>query len=222
MKASPRRCVSCRERAVSPTVLPTYTTELEHDGRTYTVSVKELRVQQCEHCKAIVLDDDANAAISAALRHEAGLLSPEEIRANRERLGLSQRQLAQCLRISESTLSRWSTGAQIQQRAMDALLRVFFESAEARSILRGHPGVAACCGQSHGGSATIWNEPKPLNISADTLHLSGASRLVGAFDGQSTDRTDKVHLQLQKHSTPLGPSTPRKGDDGGEKPRGAN
>ena len=34
---------------------------------------------------------------------------------------------AQALQIAEATLSRWETGAQIQQRSMDRLLRAFFD-----------------------------------------------------------------------------------------------
>lgn len=194
MKASPRRCISCRERAVSPTVLSTYTTELEHDGRTYTVSVKDLRVLQCEHCKSIVLDDDANAALSAALRREAGLLSPEEIRANRERLGMSQKQLAQYLRISESTLSRWSTGAQIQQRAMDAFLRVFFLSAEARLILAGPMGATSCPADSYRRSMVTQVETKALNFAPATY--SSAAVLDAAFSGERISGPRTTHLEL--------------------------
>ncbi len=136
-----RKCMSCRERSVSPTTLPTYSAELEHDGRKYSVTVNDFRVLQCQRCGAIVLDDSANETLSRALRREAGLLGPEEIHANREKHRLTQKQLASYLRISESTLSRWETGAQIQQRAMDALLRVFFDSSEARSILAGSSGA---------------------------------------------------------------------------------
>jgi hypothetical protein len=39
------------------------------------------------------------------------------------------------LDVSESTLSRWETGAQIQQRAMDKLLRGFFEVPAFRQYL---------------------------------------------------------------------------------------
>ncbi len=115
--------------------------ELEHDGRKCSVTVNDFRVLQCQRCGAIVLDDSANETLSRALRREAGLLGPEEIHANREKHRLTQKQLASYLRISESTLSRWETGAQIQQRAMDALLRVFFDSSEARSILAGSSGA---------------------------------------------------------------------------------
>jgi len=123
----PRKCATCRERTVSPTVLPTYAAELEHDGRAYQVTIPEVPVLQCSHCGAIVLVDAAEQLLSAALRHQAGLLTPSQIRQDRERLGLTQKEIATALRISESTVSRWETGAQMQQRSMDLLLRAFFE-----------------------------------------------------------------------------------------------
>ncbi len=73
-----RKCMSCRERSVSPTTLPTYSAELEHDGRKYSVTVNDFRVLQCQRCGVIVLDDSANETLSHALRREAGLLGPEE------------------------------------------------------------------------------------------------------------------------------------------------
>lgn len=127
--------MKCRERAVLPARLESYATELEHDGRKFAIAVADLAVQKCRNCGEVYLDDDADERLSDALRAAAGLLAPSEIRKGREGLGLTQRQLAGLLRISEFTLSRWETGAQIQQRAMDAFLRVFFQSAEARGLL---------------------------------------------------------------------------------------
>jgi putative zinc finger/helix-turn-helix YgiT family protein len=135
MKPFPWKCGECRERAIYPTVLETYTTELDHDGKTYPISVSNFEVMQCRNCTEIILDDDANRTLSDALRSTVGLLQPTEIRAQREKLGLTQKTLAAHLQIAEATLSRWETGAQIQQRAMDRFLRVFFLSAEVRSIL---------------------------------------------------------------------------------------
>lgn len=135
MRPFPWKCGTCRERAVNPAVLPRYATELEHDGREYRVSVTSLQVARCDKCGAIMLDDAANRRLSDALRSQAGLLQPSEIRAHREALGLTQRALAGHLHIAEATLSRWETGAQIQQRAMDQFLRVFFQSSDARRIL---------------------------------------------------------------------------------------
>ena len=152
MKPFPWKCGSCRERAINPVVLPTYSTELEHDGRTYRVTLKYY-VARCENCGNIMLGDGASRKLSEALRHEAGLLQPGEIRAHREALGLTQKSLSGYLLIAEATLSRWETGAQIQQRAMDAFLRVFFRSAEARSIL----GVPREVGTVVGDTEVIFN-----------------------------------------------------------------
>jgi putative zinc finger/helix-turn-helix YgiT family protein len=134
MKPFPWKCGTCRQRALSPATMP-YTTEVEHDGRVYTISIPALDVLRCTNCGAIVLDDAANEAISSAFRAEAHLLTPAQIRQGREGLGLSQKQLAGYLDIAVSTLSRWETGAQIQQRAMDKLLRAFFDVPEFREYL---------------------------------------------------------------------------------------
>jgi DNA-binding transcriptional regulator YiaG len=132
---SPRRCMNCRQRAVYATILPSYSEAMEHDGRQYDLTLTNFSVLQCRQCSEIVLDDAADKRLNDALRKAVGLLSPEEIHQNRVALGYTQQQLADYLRISMFTLSRWETGAQIQQRGMDALLRVFFQSGEARAIL---------------------------------------------------------------------------------------
>ncbi len=147
MRPYPWKCATCGLQAVEPVTLSTYLAELDHDGRKYEVAVKDLDVLRCKNCGTIVLDDDASERLSDALREAAGLLSPEQIRNHREGLGQTQKQLANLLRISESTLCRWETGSQIQQRCMDAFLRVVFQSADARRILSdseaGWPGVGA-------------------------------------------------------------------------------
>src|SRR5438270_3749499 len=102
-RPSARKCMHCRERAVSPTVLPSYTTEMEHDGRKYHVSLTDFRVLKCERCGAIILDDSANERLDEALRSEAGILSPAEIRQKRDALGLTQQAVADFLRISMFT-----------------------------------------------------------------------------------------------------------------------
>ncbi len=153
MAAAIRKCMECRQRAVARTVLPSYTTDIEHDGRSYRITVPNFEVLQCQECKAVVIDEQADDRLYAALRQEVGLLSPEEIVANRKKLGLTQSQLAGFLRIADSTLSRWETGAQIQQKAMDALLRVYFQSTEARIILGGPVGAASAM---HGVHQDSW------------------------------------------------------------------
>ncbi len=144
MKAFPLKCATCRERAVSQTVLPSYSAEVEHDGRKYSVTLTELDVLRCDNCGTIVLDDDADEKLSDALRSAAGLLSPAEIRRKRDELGLTQKVLSGLMGIADTTLSRWETGAQIQQRSMDKFLRCFFNLADVRRFL-GAPKTTWVC-----------------------------------------------------------------------------
>jgi putative zinc finger/helix-turn-helix YgiT family protein len=88
------------------------------------------------NCQAVSIDDEADRQISAAFRREARLLAPEEIREGREKLGLTQKQFANLLGVCEATVSRWETGAQIQQRAMDWFLRVCLASPAVVELLR--------------------------------------------------------------------------------------
>ncbi len=114
-----------------------YTTEIVHDGRPYQVSVPALRTPRCQNpeCRAILLDTAANRRITQAFRRAANLLEPEEIRRRREALGLTQAALAEWLEVGAATVSRWETGAQIQQRSLDKLLRLFFDLPEVRRAL---------------------------------------------------------------------------------------
>jgi putative zinc finger/helix-turn-helix YgiT family protein len=134
MKPFPWKCGVCRERGLAPAVID-YETEVTHDGQTYKLRLAALNVFRCGLCGTIVLDDEADKKVSDALRLEAGLLSPEEIRRGRESLHLTQKQLAQYLQVGESTLSRWETGGQIQQRSLDRLMRLYFQVPEARRFL---------------------------------------------------------------------------------------
>jgi putative zinc finger/helix-turn-helix YgiT family protein len=112
-----------------------YATTIEHDGRSYEVHIPALTVPRCGHCGRISFDDEADREVSAAFRARAGLLSPEAIRQGREKLGLTQKQFAAMLAVGESTVSRWETGAQIQQRALDRFMRVFFDCRNVRAIV---------------------------------------------------------------------------------------
>jgi len=88
------------------------------------------------YTSAAPLPSPLPAPADTRLRREARLLTPEEIREGREKLGLTQRQFANLLGVGEATVSRWETGAQIQQRAMDRFLRVCLASPAVAELLR--------------------------------------------------------------------------------------
>ena len=88
----------------------------------------------------LVFDNDADEQIARALREHLGLLSGDQIRGNREELGLSQRSLADHLGVAVETISRGENGALTQTRAMDRYLRVYFGVPAARAALVGQSG----------------------------------------------------------------------------------
>ena len=133
-----RRCAECHQRAMKLTTVP-YTVQVDHDGRKYTVTIPDLDVPKCSNCGAISIDAVAEREIDNAFRREAHLLTPEQIFEGRNKLGLSQKQLACCLGIAPETLSRWENGSQVQQRSLDKFLRAFFELPKLREYLEYPP-----------------------------------------------------------------------------------
>jgi putative zinc finger/helix-turn-helix YgiT family protein len=134
IKPFPWRCLECGKKEVYPAVV-SHTSEIRHDGRLYTVKVPKLRVPRCKSCGELVFENEADEQISSALREKLGLLNAEEIRGNRDKLGLSQRELAEHLGVAVETISRWENGVLIPSRAMDRYLRLYFTVPAARSAL---------------------------------------------------------------------------------------
>lgn len=132
----PWHCPKCRQKEVRPAII-TYRCDMVHDGQPHPVTVPELTVPRCGHCGELVFNYPAEEQIRNALRSQLHLLTPDEIRAARTGLALSQRALADRLGVGENTIARWETGDQIQSRAMDNLLRIFFALPEVRSMLLG-------------------------------------------------------------------------------------
>jgi len=126
-----KKCSNCGERAV--TLEPvSYTVQVAHDGSEYSVVIPDLVLPKCARCGNISLDEEANRQISAAFRHQAGLLSPEEIRQQRTSLKVSHEELADFVGADASSVRAWESGIQVQQRSADRLLRIFFEFPQVR------------------------------------------------------------------------------------------
>jgi putative zinc finger/helix-turn-helix YgiT family protein len=121
---------------VSPAAIP-YRAKATYDGRLYEFDVPDLSIPKCEACGELVFSNRVDDLITQAFRAHLRLLSDEQIRIARKRLGLSQKELAERLGMAEATISRWETGALLQSRAMDNLLRVFFACPEVRHVLCG-------------------------------------------------------------------------------------
>jgi len=131
-KPFPWRCPKCLAREVRPKSVE-YRAQVKHDGRLHKIVVPQLSLPVCDACGEQVFSNDTDAQISRALRGNLRLLQPDEIRSQREGLGLTQKILANHLGVAAETICRWESGALIQSRAMDTLLRIYFGFPDVRA-----------------------------------------------------------------------------------------
>lgn len=94
------------------------------DGKSvaYTIPVTVPAVFN-EDYQDYILDGTAQAEIDRVKARHMGLLSAEEIKALRTRLGVTQREVAELLQIGEKSWTRWETGRDRPSRSMNILLR---------------------------------------------------------------------------------------------------
>ncbi len=96
----------------------------------------------CPKCGEIVLRyQDSKRLGEDAIdiyRQRHGLLPAGEIRAIRERYGLTQADLARLLHLGANTISRWESGRNVQTGAMDMLLRLIRDLPGSMEYLREH------------------------------------------------------------------------------------
>jgi putative zinc finger/helix-turn-helix YgiT family protein len=117
----------------------------------WPVNGEEISVPGCTHlrCRAcgevLLRMDEARHLRVRALeiyRENLGLLSADEIRSIRERLGLTQAELTRLLRLGGNTVSRWESGRNVQSAAMDLLLRMLRDLPGAEQYLRSRQRAA--------------------------------------------------------------------------------
>jgi putative zinc finger/helix-turn-helix YgiT family protein len=120
----------------------------EHRGRLfYPVNGEEMAVLDASHlwcakCGEVVLRRDESRHLRElaidGYRRRYHLLSADDIRSLRERLGLTQAKLAGLLRLGGNTISRWESGRNVQTAAMDVLLRLIRDLPGSLDYLRTH------------------------------------------------------------------------------------
>ncbi len=87
-----------------------------------------------------LLDGEARTKIERAKAREMGVLLPEQIKDLRERLGLTQKQMSELLRIGAKTWSRWETERERPSHSMNILLRALDDGKLDIPYLRGLQG----------------------------------------------------------------------------------
>lgn len=116
----------------------TRVTEIQSNvrGESFTVQAEAL---VCPRCGDVTLTEEQSLSYSVisadAYRKAHSLLTTAEMKAARRRLGLSQKQFADRLRVGIASVKRWEAGA-IQDESSDKLIRLCTDPKEARANLR--------------------------------------------------------------------------------------
>lgn len=145
-KPYPRRCAACGQISVLPANIA-YDAEVKHDGKLHQFHIADLKIDQCTHCGEQYFNSETDEQISAGLRLQVGLLQPQEIREQLARLDLTQKDFAEHLRVAQESVSRWMTGAAIQSRSLDTLMRLYFQFENVREALA-TPGLLTATTES--------------------------------------------------------------------------
>ena len=93
------------------------------DGANEVLLIAEIPVIECGACGETYTAEGAEEAQHVAVCHYLGRLTPGEIRALRERNGLTQAKLAELTGIGIASIKRWEGGNVIQSAALDTALR---------------------------------------------------------------------------------------------------
>lgn len=119
-------------------------TERYHD---VDITVCGIERWQCDCCGDNVMTGEMAEKHARAVSDEysrlMGLLPPSEIRALRKSLGLSQREFEKALGVSTPTVSRWETGAVLQAKPVDNLMRLMRDVPEAQRYMTERSGAYA-------------------------------------------------------------------------------
>ncbi len=167
----PRTCIACREKQVRPALIDRVA-EVKYEGKLYSVMATDVPVERCENCGSTTYGVESEERIDAALRDQLGLLQPQVIRQNRIQLGMKQEEMATALGCASESISRWESGAFIQSRSSDRLMRAFFQLPELRAFLAG-VDEALVSGDS-AGSQVRWAKvetPEMVEV-PQSLHAS--------------------------------------------------
>lgn len=100
---------------------PVHIPTLDGTGIAETINVKVPAWRDSKDGE-VYLDTEATAILDKVKARHMGLLTPDQIKALRKRLGLTQPQISELLQIGEKTWTRWETGRERPSRSINVLL----------------------------------------------------------------------------------------------------
>ncbi len=127
------QCPQCEQLALS-TEFVQHQFDYGTSTPTQTISV-DLPVHICTNCGFQYLDESGTSLKHEAICRHLGVLTPAEIVAIRSSLGVSKAELSRVTGIGTASLSRWESGALIQSKSIDCLLRLLAAPGGYRALI---------------------------------------------------------------------------------------
>lgn len=100
-----------------------------------TFIVQNATWMECDNCGEQMIPAALNRRLEDLSIQRQGLLPPTQIKAIREKLGLSQAEMAERLGVGEKTYTRWESGRSIQNKSSDNLIRLMDRSPEQFAVI---------------------------------------------------------------------------------------
>lgn len=100
-----------------------------------TMVIPDATWRECENCGEQLLTAELSEKLEELSMLRQGLLLPAQIKAIREKLGLTQTAMAERLGVGEKTYTRWESGRSMQNKSSDNLIRLMDRSPEQFAVI---------------------------------------------------------------------------------------
>lgn len=110
------------------TVTSDYSTVIKDGQQEVVITVSNLKREKCPSCNEEFLGPEALKIIEDAKYKQLGLLTPDELKMIREKLGLTQGQISSLLCVGKKSYFRWENGLSIQNKSIDRYIRLVNEN----------------------------------------------------------------------------------------------
>lgn len=129
-----RKCPECGEGQLH-TLIRTEEFDFDLGDETVRVRAENVPVEKCDKCGEVMSGPAAAKVRHEAVCRAAGLLTPSEIKALREKFGWSQQHLADLTDFGVATVSRWERGRLLQNRSNNKFLQAIRDCPPFREYL---------------------------------------------------------------------------------------
>lgn len=110
------------------TITSDYSTVIKDGQQEVVLTISNLKRENCPNCNEEFLGPEALKIIEDAKYKQLGLLTPDELRMIREKLGLTQEQISSLLGVGKKSYFRWENGLSIQNKSIDRYIRLVNEN----------------------------------------------------------------------------------------------